>query len=174
MRETLLQRGDVQAITGFYFTSLISLNARGVKDEDLNTMKYSDYGVKLYGNSVFATKKYIDENPKVMAAFLRAFTRGAREVLADPDRAVDYVKAHEPMIDATLERRRLRLAIDSSIDTPAARANGIGAVDRGVVRKMVQQVVEAYGLKSTPDPDALFNDGFMPPLADRMVFPDKK
>jgi NitT/TauT family transport system substrate-binding protein len=172
LRETLLQRGDVQGITGFYFTSLIALNSRGVSDDKLNVMKYSDYGVKMYGNAIFATKKYIDANPKVIAAFLRAFTKGAHDVLANPDQSIDYVKAREPMVDVPQEKHRLRLAIESSIDTPAARAAGMGAADPAEVKRMVTQIVAAYGLKSTPDSTSLYTDRFLPSLADRrQVFP---
>ena len=35
LRETMLARGDVDAITGFTFTSLLNLEARGVKMEDV-------------------------------------------------------------------------------------------------------------------------------------------
>ena len=37
LRETMLARGDVDAITGFSFTSLLNLEARGVKAEDVVT-----------------------------------------------------------------------------------------------------------------------------------------
>lgn len=170
MRETLLQRGDVQGITGFYFTSLIGLESRGVPTDKIDVLKYSDYGLKLYGNAIFATRKYIDENPKVMAAFIRAFTKGARDVVADPDKAIDYVKAREPLINVETERRRLKLALESSIATPAAKANGVGFADQAVIARMVTQVVEAYGLKQSPEAAALYTDQFLPPVADRRIF----
>jgi NitT/TauT family transport system substrate-binding protein len=41
LRETMLVRGDVDAITGFGFTSLLNLEARGVKAEaDVVLMPY--------------------------------------------------------------------------------------------------------------------------------------
>src|SRR5688500_6513391 len=48
LRETMLARGDVDAITGFTFTSLLNLEARGVKAEDVVVLPYPEYGVKLY------------------------------------------------------------------------------------------------------------------------------
>lgn len=50
LREQLLIRGDVDAITGFTF-ALINLNRLGVKDEDVTIMRYSDFGVHVPGNS---------------------------------------------------------------------------------------------------------------------------
>lgn len=41
LRETLLARGDVDGITGFYFTSLLNLESRGVKTEDIVALKLS-------------------------------------------------------------------------------------------------------------------------------------
>ncbi|MDD2545223.1 MAG: ABC transporter substrate-binding protein, partial [Burkholderiaceae bacterium] len=35
LRETMLVRGDIDAITGFSFTSLLNLEARGIKTEDI-------------------------------------------------------------------------------------------------------------------------------------------
>ena len=42
LRETMLARGDVDAITGFTFTSLLNLEARGVKMEDVVVIPYAD------------------------------------------------------------------------------------------------------------------------------------
>jgi NitT/TauT family transport system substrate-binding protein len=61
LRETMLVRGDIDAITGFSFTSLLNLEARGVKAEDVVIMPYADYGVKLYGNAIIASPKLIRE-----------------------------------------------------------------------------------------------------------------
>lgn len=38
---------------------------------------------------------------------------------------------------------------------------------------MVQAVVTAFDLKTTPNPEAFFTSTFLPPQADRMVFPKK-
>jgi NitT/TauT family transport system substrate-binding protein len=170
LREAMLVRGDVDAISGFYFTSLIDLYARGVKDEDISSMQFVDYGVKMYGNAILANQSFIKSNPKAVAAFLRAFTRGAREVLADPEGAIKYVHSRDPLIDDAVELRRLKLAISSAIGTPNVRQNGMGAVDQARVNDMVKQVVAAFDLKQAPDPATMFNASFLPPKADRQVF----
>ncbi len=170
LRETMLARGEVDAITGFYFTSLLNLNARGVKDEDVVALKYPDYGVNLYSNTVIANQRFIDANPQAVAGFLRALTKGIRDVVADPDGAIQYVKQRDPLIDEALEKRRLKLAIDMVIATPNFRSNGIGAVNKLRLEETVAQVVSAFGLKTTPDTDAIFNSTFLPSPAERRVF----
>ena len=74
LRETMLVRGDIDAITGFTFTSLLNLEARGVKAEDVVVLPYPDFGVKLYGNAVIVSPKLLKENPAAVKAFLVAFS----------------------------------------------------------------------------------------------------
>jgi len=81
LRETMLVRGDVDAITGFTFTSLLNLEARGAKAADVVVLPYADFGVKLYGNVIIASPKLIKENPAAIKAFLSAFTKGAKDVI---------------------------------------------------------------------------------------------
>ena len=78
LRETMLQRGDVDAITGFTFTSYLGLVARGVKEEDIVMFKYNDYGAELYGNAVIASPRFLNDNPQAVHGFLRATGRHPR------------------------------------------------------------------------------------------------
>ncbi len=171
LRETMLVRGDVDAITGFYFTSLLNLNARGVKDEDVDVLMYPKYGVNLYGNAIIVSEQFLKEKPEAVRAFLRAFTKGMKDVLADPDGSIRYVKERDALVDETLEKRRMRLAIDSVIATPEAKAAGIGDVTSARLNDMVTQVSSAFELKNPVKPEAVFNGALLPPKADRMVFP---
>ena len=163
LRETMLASGQVDAITGFYFTSLLNLNARGVKDEDVAIMPYPQYGVKLYGNVIIASEALLKEKPEAVRGFLRAFTRGAGDVLAAPDDAIRYVKERDGLIDEALERRRLRLAIRSAINTPDARSEGFGAVEASRLALMTSQVADAFALKEKLDYKRMFSDAFLPP-----------
>jgi NitT/TauT family transport system substrate-binding protein len=174
LRETMLARGDVDAITGFYFTSLLNLEARGVKAEDVAVMPYPQYGVKLYGNAVIASEEFLKKNPEAVKAFLRAFTKGAREVLANPKAAIDVVKERDGIINTALEERRLRLAIASSIVTDDARAEGFGDVSKPRLALMASQVGDAFNTKTRVNPDVIWNGSFLPTAAERAIFPPKK
>jgi NitT/TauT family transport system substrate-binding protein len=171
LRETMLVRGDVDAITGFTFTSLLNLNARGVKDEDVEVMPYPKYGVNLYGNVIIVSEPFLKEKPEAVKAFLRAFTKGMKEVLADPDGAIKYVKERDALIDETLEKRRIRLAIDTVVATPTAKADGFGGVQTARFADTVSQVAAAFEVKNPVKPDAVFDASYLPAKADRMIFP---
>jgi NitT/TauT family transport system substrate-binding protein len=174
LRETMLVRGDIDAITGFSFTSLLNLEARGVKADDVVVLPYPSYGVKLYGNVVIASPKLMKENPEAVRAFLKAFTKGAKEVMANPDPAIDYVKARDGIINVDLEQRRLRMAIDAVVASPDARVEGFGQVVPGRLALMASQVSDAFSTKTRVDPGAVWTDAFLPPKAELNVLPPAK
>jgi len=174
LRETMLARGDVDAITGFTFTSLLNLEARGVKAEDVAILPYSDFGVKLYGNVVIASPKLIKENPAAIKAFLKAFTKGAKDVMANPAAAINDVKARDGILNVPLEIRRLQLAIDTVINSPDARAEGFGQLKGPRLALMSSQVSDAFGTKTRVNPDAVWNGSFLPSAAELNVLPAKR
>ena len=166
LRETMLIRGDIDAITGFTFTSLLNLEARGAKPADIVVLPYADYGVKLYGNVIIASPKLIKENPAAVKSFLSAFAKGAKEVLANPAMAIESVKKRDGIIDSALETRRLKLAIDTVINSPDARTDGFGAVNAGRLSLMASQVSDAFNTKTRVSPDAVWTAALLPPAAE--------
>lgn len=170
LRETMLVRGDIDAITGFSFTSLLNLEARGVKADDVVILPYPQYGVKLYGNAIIAGEDFLKKNPEAVKAFLRAFTKGVKDVVADPKAGVATVKARDGIINEELELRRLRLALDASVLTPDARAEGFGEAKPGRLALMASQVSDAFATKDRVNATAVWNGGYLPAAAERDVF----
>ena len=174
LRETMLARGDVDAITGFTFTSLLNLEARGVKAQDVVVLPYADHGVKLYGNVIIASPRLIKENPAAIKAFLKAFTKGAKDVIANPAAAIQDVKARDGIIDVALEIRRLQLAVDTVINSPDARAEGFGQIRQPRLVLMASQVSDAFATKTRIDANAVWNGSFLPTVAELNILPGKK
>ena len=173
LRETMLVRGDVDAITGFTFTSLLNLEARGVKAADVTVLPYPENGVKLYGNAIIASSKFLKDNPAAVKAFLAAFTKGAKDVIANPAAAIADVKARDGIINVELETRRLQLAIDSVINSPNARAEGFGEINGPRLALMASQVSDAFNTKTRVNADAVWNGTLLPSKAELNILPKK-
>ena len=173
LRETMLVRGDIDAITGFTFTSLLNLEARGVKAEDVVVFPYPANGVKLYGNAIIASPKMIKENPEAVKAFLSAFAKGMKDVLSNPAAAIGDVKARDGIVNVELETRRLQLAIDTVINSPNARAEGFGKVNSPRLSLMASQVSDAFNTKTRVNPEAVWNASFLPTTAELNVLAKK-
>ncbi len=171
LRETMLVQGQVDFISGHYFSSMLDLKSKGVAEEDIKFFLYADYGMDFYGNAVIASGNFIAEHPEAVAGFLRATVRGWKDVIADPEGAIEIVAKSDPLIDKALERERLQLALDTNVLTPYVRKNGIGDVVEDRLRNAIAQLAIAYGLKSTPQPTDVWTSEFLPPAKDRMLTP---
>jgi NitT/TauT family transport system substrate-binding protein len=137
-------------------------------------LPYAAHGVKLYGNVIIATPKMIKENPQAVKAFLSAFLKGAKEVMANPDPTIEYVKARDGIINVELEKRRLRMAIDAVVASPDARAEGFGVAVPGRLALMASQVSDAFATKTRVDANAVWTDAFLPPKAELNILPAAK
>lgn len=174
LRETMLVRGDIDAITGFSFTSLLNLEARGVKAEDITVMPYADFGVKLYGNAIIVSPKMLKENPSAVQAFLVAFAKGAKEAMANPAAAIETVRARDGIINVALETRRFQMAIDAVIASPDARKEGFGQINPGRMALMASQVSDAYKTKNRVDVKAVWDGSLLPGAKDLDILPKAK
>jgi NitT/TauT family transport system substrate-binding protein len=170
LRETMLVRGDIDAITGFSFTSILNLEARGVKAEDIVVLPYPQYGVKMYGNAIIVGEDFLKKNPEAVKAFLRAFTKGMKDVIADTKAAVATVKERDGIINADLELRRLQLALDATVLTPDAKAEGFGEVRMPRLVEMAADVADAFTTKDKIRPEAIWNGNYLPSAAERNIF----
>jgi NitT/TauT family transport system substrate-binding protein len=170
LRETMLVRGDIDAITGFSFTSLLNIEARGVKAEDVVVLPYPSYGVKMYGNAIIVSEPFLQKHPEAVKAFLRAFTKGVKDVIADPKAAIVTLKARDGLVNEDLELRRLKLALDATVLTVDTKAEGFGEVRAPRLSLMASQVSDAFATKDRVNTAAIWKDGFLPSAADRDIF----
>jgi len=170
LRETMLVRGDIDAITGFSFTSLLNLEARGVKAEDVVILPYPAYGVKLYGNAIIVGEEFLKKNPEAVKAFLRAFSKGMKDVIADPKGSIATVKARDGIINEELETRRLKLALNATVLTADAKAEGFGETQSARLALMASQVSDAFATKERVSATAVWNGGYLPAAAERDIF----
>lgn len=170
LREQSLVQGTVDFISGHYFSSILDLKARGVKQEDIVSFNYSDFKMDVYGNGIIVSPA-LAEKPQVVTAFLRATAKAWKEVAANPSVGIAAVKKRDPLIDEKLETERLDMSLKLNILTPFVKANGMGDVDPARFARSVTDVAEAFGLPSAPAPDKVFSNKYLPPKAERMVAP---
>jgi NitT/TauT family transport system substrate-binding protein len=167
VREPMLAAAQVDAITGFSFSSYINLKDRGVDVNDIVVLLMADYGVNLYGNAIIVNPKFAAEKPEAVKGFLRAFLKGLRDTVKDPASAVDSVIKRNDVAKKATELERLRMALKDNILTPEVKANGYGGVDLARLDKAIDQIALTYDFKAKPKGSDIFNPSFLPPAADR-------
>ncbi|MDM0001846.1 ABC transporter substrate-binding protein [Variovorax sp. J22P240] len=168
LREQMLSRGQIDA--GFGYVTTVSFSAKGMgldPAKDLRFIRYGDYGMDLYSNTVFFSKSFVKQNPKAVAGFVKALNRAVKEVIANPDAGVDYAIKREPLLKREVEKEKLLATLKNDMSHPEIARIGLGDVDDARLGKDIAIVVEANALPRTPEPGEIFDRSFLPARADR-------
>ncbi len=165
-RDNVMVRGDVDGATYFH-DSAVSLFAR-MKLADLSVLQYADAGVNLYGNAILAHTSVIQQNPKLVAAFLRATNRAVIETIQNPGPAIAAVRQREPILDEKVELERWRIT-QQYVAAADTRSHGLGDIRKLLLEQQVDEVVDVYGLKTRVAADGIFNASMLPSRAERLV-----
>jgi NitT/TauT family transport system substrate-binding protein len=167
LRETLLVRGEADATTAF-ITDLAGLHRLGIKDNDIDVMRYSDFGVVTYGNCIVTTPQFAARNPAAVKAVVAGFVEALKAAIADPAAAIAAEKKRNSLQDDAVERARLDLIIANAIVTDDVRRNGLGYVSPARLKQTIDMVAKTF---NTPpiDPATAYRDDFLPPREARMV-----
>ena len=170
VREPMLAAGQVDAITGFSFSSFVNLKDKGVPVNDIVVLLMADYGVNLYGNAIMVNPKFAAEHPDAVKGFLRAFLKGLKETVKSPAAAVATVLDRNDAARKDSEVERLQIAIRDNIVTPEVKANGYGGIDSARFAHAIDQIALTYKFKAAkPKPEDIFDASYLPPAADRKV-----
>ena len=166
LREAMLVRGEVDVITGFTTTSVLLLQSLNQK---FVTLRYDDFGVLGYGNSVIATPEFLQRNPNTVRAFVRALNRAMKGMIANPDEAVASLRKRDPVVDLALERRRLDLMVTQLILTPNVVKNGLSTPDPQRLEKAVDNIVQSLAGQPALSASQVYSAAFLPPAAERVA-----
>lgn len=170
VREPMLAQGQVDAIFGFSFSSVINLKAQGVPEDDIALIMMAEKGLDLYGNVVMVNTDFAAANPEAVKGFVKALTKGYIDAIADPAAAVPHVMKRNEVLNEAVEIERLKMAVAQSIATPAVKANGFGGVDMAKLTKSMEYLQTSMGVSATPPAaEKVFDPAYLPPAAERAV-----
>ena len=164
----MFKRGDVDGTGGFTNSNVPAILEMGFSMDDLFVLKYSDFGADMYGLALVTRKKFADENPETTRAVVKALNHGTKDTIAAPQKALDLLKARDPMMKMDIEKIRLDLALGLTNTAQVASA-GLSSVTPEKLKQTIDSVVTAYGLPNTPDPASVYTDRYLPPAAERML-----
>ncbi len=168
VREPMLAAGQVDAITGFSFSSFINLKDKGVPVDDIKVLMMADYGVNLYGNAIIVNPKFAAGHPDAIKGFLRAYLKGLKETVKSPSTAVDSVLKRNDLARKSTELERLNMAIRDNIVTTEVKAQGYGGIDQDRFAGSIDQIGLTYKWKNAkPKTEDIFDASYLPAEAER-------
>ncbi len=163
----MLKRGEVDGTGGFTNSNIPAALELGFTLDDLFVIKYSDFGADLYGLALVTTKKFADENPGTVRAVVKAVNQGTKDTIAAPQKALELLKARDPMMKLDIEKVRLDIALGLT-NTAHTAKNGLSSVTPEKLKQTIDATVAAYNLPNSPDPSIVYTDKYLPPVAERM------
>jgi NitT/TauT family transport system substrate-binding protein len=169
VRSPMLAAGQIDAALGSSFRLYVDLKDRGVPVDDIVLMPMANYGMKLYGNVIVVNSKFAGEKPDLVKAFLRAFNRGLKQTIRNPDEAIESILKRDDAARKEVELERLRMAIRENVLTPEVRANGLGAIETARLEQSMEQMALVYAFKAKPKPEEIFDAEFLPPPDQRRI-----
>lgn len=108
--------GRIDVLPGYLTNQPITLANRGIPTQVI-TAKAS--GLDIYGNVYFVTEATLQNQPEVVAAFLRATRRGWELALSSPEAAVAALRKRAPDFEEA-DLHRIHAAVTPFIQAPDA------------------------------------------------------
>ena len=162
LRETLLARRQVDAVAGHMWTSLIGLQALGVKRDEIVTLLYANYGLDLFGSALVAAPAWVQANPRAATSFITCVVEGVNGALADPKAAIAALKKRDALIPEDVETERLRLSLEVAVLTDNVKKNGMNTIDSGRMDRSLKLVSEIFGSPLLKVED-VWTNAYLPP-----------
>ena len=165
----MLSAGQVDAVTGFSYLSAVNLRDRGVPADDLEVLRFADYGCEAYGFAVIVNPAFATAKPEAVKGFLRAVIAGTHLAINKPGHAADQVASRMEGGSRDLELERLRTVIGDNILTGEVKRNGIGGIDPARLERSINQIAEDFKFQKRPSAADIFDGAFLPPLGGRLI-----
>jgi NitT/TauT family transport system substrate-binding protein len=128
-------------------------------------MRFSDFGVALYGHCILTTADFAAKNPETVKKVVKGIAEALKAAIADPSISIAAVKQREPLIDEKLERARLELVIKYAIVTDQVRREGLSAVDPDRMKQTIEMVAKTFNIPSV-DVGSIYRPEYLPPRAE--------
>jgi len=167
LREVMLKQGQADATTAL-ITDVAGLEHLGISEDEISIMRFSDYGVDLYGHGLLTTGEFAEKHPEVIRKLVKGVAEALKASIANPTAAIAALKKRDALADESLERRRLELVLADAIMTDHVKKAGLSAVDMGRMQKMIDLVTATYNRPSMKAVE-LYRPDYLPPRSELML-----
>jgi NitT/TauT family transport system substrate-binding protein len=165
LREMMLARGEADVITGFTTTSIPLLTTLKQK---FVVLRYPDFGVQGMGQALVTSPDFTEKYPNTARAVVRALNRSVKAMIEDPKGAVESLKSRDATVDLEAENFRMDLMVKQLILTAHAKKNGLSNPDPQRLAGIIASVLEVSDVKDALPVSVVYNDRFLPPVAERI------
>ena len=152
--------GEMDAIASYVTNQPLQLQLQG---HDVSAKPYSDLGLPSYGDILFASRAWLDENHDLVVAYLAGLLQGALDNRADPTESLPIL-LETYAADAEISEEYATLANPEYIalmDSPYTDEHGILSVDPARMADEVLPVLETAGETDLPTVEEFLDTSFL-------------
>jgi NitT/TauT family transport system substrate-binding protein len=167
LRDTLLFQGKVDAVASYVPSTIMALEALGIKKDEMVVFNYARYLPGLLGSGILVKPSMLSEKPTIVRAFIKGTIAGLQDTLKDTEGAVQMLKHYDALIKVPNEVDRLKLVIAYSMRGDLLKEHGLGFVSKTQLREGVDLMAEVIGITPPADLSTIYNETLLPPSAER-------
>ena len=171
MRDTLLVRGQTDAVTGNVTTTIMNARAMGVPAGGVRGFIYASYGVPLYGSAIITTPDFAAAHPQAVRDFISGLAHGLNTMITDPKAALATIKKRDPLLDDAIELARMKISLEYMLITDHVLKHGLSQVDMARLQKTLDDAAPAFGIKPTPKASDVYTAKYLPPATELKILP---
>ncbi len=152
--------GEMDAIASYVTNQPLQLRLQG---HEVSAKPYSDLGLPSYGDILFASRAWMDENRELVVAYLAGLLQGANDNRADPTESLPIL-LESYGADAEISEEYATLANPEYIalmDSPFTDANGILSVDPARMGDEVLPALATAGETELPTVEEFLDTSFL-------------
>jgi NitT/TauT family transport system substrate-binding protein len=161
-REEMFAKGELDGITGFFFTTMLNIEKQGMSGSAYAVYPFHEMGLRVYGNAILVNPKFLESNPKAVASFVKAYHAALKATLGNTREAVKTIKEMDANADEQFEWSRARLAFDTFVNTPTVQETGLGFIDMKRVQSNIDLISSAYKLANKPQATSIARTDLIP------------
>jgi NitT/TauT family transport system substrate-binding protein len=167
LRETLLKQGQADATTAL-ITDLAGLNRLNLTEDEISIMRFSDYGVNLYGHAILTTPAFAAKNPDVIRKLVKGVAEALKASIGNPTAAIAALAKRDSMVEPSIEQRRLDLVLANAIVTDHVKKAGLSEVDMDRMQKTIDLITTTLK-RPTMKAAELYRPEYLPPRSELML-----
>ncbi len=159
-------RGDLDVASAMRYNEYHGVLEKGIAADDLVIIDYQDYGLGFPGDTLFTSRKLLEQDPDLCRRMVRASLRGWAYALAHPDEAVDIVMRYDQT--GTLEREHQKVMMQEIARLVSVPERPLGYTAPEDVAQVVQ-TLRQFGVLSVPlDPALVYTNAIWEQVKDQI------
>ncbi len=154
---------QVKAEGNFFGSIAPSLWAQGM---EINSILYSDYGIKMLSNVVSCKRSTIETKPELCKQFIEGLMEGLKFVYLNPEKSVElHFESVKEFKGGSVTNKKV-IEYGQAVSTalgmvPAFKQQGLGYMAPDLVEQTANTVATYMGVKTLPKTDTMYTNKFV-------------